>query len=322
VTVTVAASPSSVNENGGSNITYTFTRSSTTGSLDVNYSIGGTATSGTDYTIAASPVSFSPGSATATVTMTPTGDSTVESNETVVITVIAGTGYVPGSPAVATGTITNDDSSDPTIVNTSVANLPFGTTNKSASLGFTPTAGNHLVAHCIAAATFSVPTGWTRRANRIVDWETVVFTKVSDGTETTLDWTQNAARQARVVFIEVANAVNAPFVSSVVVQGDIVSQPTQTSGSVPNNSLFFYAMSRGGTEIGTSVSNITFTVTGDLTELADGRTGPGGADNEGVSSLVMSGRRTGGAGTLSWTATPAPGSPNIFMDAVLFYFAP
>ncbi|MFM6871197.1 MAG: cadherin domain-containing protein, partial [Dolichospermum sp.] len=49
--VTVAVAPASVTEDGSSNLVYTFTRTgSTTNTLTVNYTVGGTATLGTDYT--------------------------------------------------------------------------------------------------------------------------------------------------------------------------------------------------------------------------------------------------------------------------------
>jgi hypothetical protein len=54
-------------------------------------------------------VSFPVGSLTATVTVDPTADTTVEADETVSLTVTAGTGYTVGAPSSATGTITNDD---------------------------------------------------------------------------------------------------------------------------------------------------------------------------------------------------------------------
>ena len=53
------------------------------------------------------------------MTVDPTADNTVEPDETVILTVTAGTGYNVGAPSVATGTITNDDSS------VSVAVAPF-----------------------------------------------------------------------------------------------------------------------------------------------------------------------------------------------------
>nr|NCS59516.1 calx-beta domain protein [Microcystis aeruginosa G11-04] len=110
--ITLAVSPSSVTEDGTANLVYTFTRSGvTTNALTVNYTIGGTATNGTDYTSIPTSVTFAANSATATVTVDPTADTTVESDETVALTLATGTGYTVGTPDAATGTITNDDTS-------------------------------------------------------------------------------------------------------------------------------------------------------------------------------------------------------------------
>ncbi|TRU78082.1 MAG: hypothetical protein EWV47_02600 [Microcystis viridis Mv_BB_P_19951000_S68] len=110
-TITLAVSPSSVTEDGTTNLVYTFTRTGvTTNALTVNYTVGGTATNGTDYTSIPTSVTFAANSATATVIVDPTADTTVEPNETVILTVAAGTGYTVGTPNAATGTITDDDS--------------------------------------------------------------------------------------------------------------------------------------------------------------------------------------------------------------------
>jgi hypothetical protein len=84
--ITLAVSPSSVTEDGTANLVYTFTRSGvTTNPLTVNYTLGGTATLNTDYTRTGTnnTVTFAAGSSTATVTVDPTADTTVESDETV-----------------------------------------------------------------------------------------------------------------------------------------------------------------------------------------------------------------------------------------------
>jgi hypothetical protein len=122
--VTVSVSPSAVLENGPTNLVYTFSRTgSTTNPLTVNFSVGGTAAFSSDYSQSGA-ASFNPtsgtvtigaGNSTATVTLDPTSDSTVESDETALLTVTSGTGYNPGNPASASGTITNDDLAPPTM---------------------------------------------------------------------------------------------------------------------------------------------------------------------------------------------------------------
>jgi probable HAF family extracellular repeat protein len=116
--VTVVVSPSSVPEDGATNLTYTFSRTGFIANpLTVNFSVSETATFSTDYTqtgaatfsSSSGTVTFDAGSSTATVTLNPAVDSTVEADETVILTVTSGTGYNVGSPSAATGTITNDD---------------------------------------------------------------------------------------------------------------------------------------------------------------------------------------------------------------------
>ena len=119
--VSVAVSPASVSEDGATNLVYTFTRAGvTSGSLTVNFSVGGTATFGASpndytqtgaatFTTSSGTVTFGPGNSTATVTVNPEADTTVEPDETVDLTLTAGAGYNVGSPSSASGTITNDD---------------------------------------------------------------------------------------------------------------------------------------------------------------------------------------------------------------------
>ncbi len=124
--VTVAISPTSALEDSTQDLVYTFTRGGFTGSaLTVNFSVGGTATfvgTESDYTASADPgaftfgatsgtVSFAAGQTTRTVTINPTVDNTQEPNETVLLGVTGGTGYVVGASSTASGTILNDEGS-------------------------------------------------------------------------------------------------------------------------------------------------------------------------------------------------------------------
>ncbi|MGH9958505.1 MAG: Calx-beta domain-containing protein, partial [Pyrinomonadaceae bacterium] len=117
IVVSVAVSPGAVDEDGATNLVYTFTRNDSNGALTANISVGGTATFGDDYgqsgadsfTPPTGTVAFANGSLTTTVTVDPSSDSTVEPDETVILTVVAGAGYAVGAPSSAMGTITNDD---------------------------------------------------------------------------------------------------------------------------------------------------------------------------------------------------------------------
>ena len=110
--ITLAVAPTSVTEDGTTNLVYTFTRTGpTTSTLTVNYGITGTADA-TDYT-GATPgtgktITFAANSATATLTIDPTTDTLFENNETVALTLATGTGYTIGTTNTVIGTITGN----------------------------------------------------------------------------------------------------------------------------------------------------------------------------------------------------------------------
>ena len=109
--ISLAVSPASVAEDGTANLIYTFSRTGpTTSALTVNYTVGGTATLGTDYTgfpdtPATKTVSFAAGAATAIVTVDAEADTTVEWDETVALTLAEGAGYNIGTTASVSGII-------------------------------------------------------------------------------------------------------------------------------------------------------------------------------------------------------------------------
>jgi hypothetical protein len=111
--VTVAATDANAAEAGANPGTFTVSRTgSTAAALQVSFSVGGSATSGSDYTLnKTSPITIPAGSAGATVTVTPVDDAVSESGETVVLTLAAGAGYSLGASTNATVTITDNDAS-------------------------------------------------------------------------------------------------------------------------------------------------------------------------------------------------------------------
>jgi Ca2+-binding RTX toxin-like protein len=162
--VTLAVSPSSVTEDGTANLVYTFTRSGvTTNALTVNYTLGGTATLNTDYTRTGTTntVTFAAGSSTATVTVDPTADTTVEPNETVILTLASGTGYTVGTPNAATGTINNDDTSVTLAVSPSSV-TEDGTTNLVYTFTRSGVTTNALTVNYTLGGTATLNTDYTR----------------------------------------------------------------------------------------------------------------------------------------------------------------
>ncbi|MCA2506080.1 S8 family serine peptidase [Microcystis sp. M62BS1] len=127
--VTVSVSPASVQEDGTTNLVYTFTRTNLNLSspLTVNFGASGIANAApvgsdpADYnlltgsavtfdpTTKLGTVTFAPGATTATVEVDPIADTVQENSESVILTVNSGTGYIDGSPNTATGTIISEE---------------------------------------------------------------------------------------------------------------------------------------------------------------------------------------------------------------------
>ncbi len=158
--VSIAVSPASVAEDGATNLVYTVTRSLNLSSPTVvNITTSGTAASGTDYTGAAATVTIPAGATTATVTINPTADTTVEADETVTLTIAAGAGYTVGTPSSATGTILNDDLPTLTINDVTASEGNAGTTNFTFTVSLSSPAGAGGVTFDIATANGTASAG-------------------------------------------------------------------------------------------------------------------------------------------------------------------
>ena len=153
--VTIAVSPVSVQEDGATNLVYTFTRSSLglSSPLTVNFGVSGIANATpvgsdpADYSLlTGSGFTFNPTTKTGTVTFAanvntvqvvvdPIADSLAEiTSETAVLTVSSGTGYIGGSPNSATGTIVSEEAlpifsnTSPITIQDATASNPYPST--------------------------------------------------------------------------------------------------------------------------------------------------------------------------------------------------
>ncbi|MBL9134505.1 MAG: S8 family serine peptidase, partial [Verrucomicrobiales bacterium] len=115
-TVTVTASDATAAEPANLG-TLLFSRSAPlTSALTVQFTLSGTATSGADYQVASTNVTFPANSGTVSLTITPVDDALAEGPETVVVTLAPGTGYAIGSPSSATVTLNDNDPPTITVV--------------------------------------------------------------------------------------------------------------------------------------------------------------------------------------------------------------
>ncbi len=113
---TLVIGDASMNEgnSGTSTLNFTVTRSDLLGSFTVDFATSsGTATAGSDYAAASGTLTFTAGgSTTQNISVLLTGDTTIESNETLIVTlsnVVNTAGTATITDATGTGTITNDD---------------------------------------------------------------------------------------------------------------------------------------------------------------------------------------------------------------------
>ena len=96
---------------GTTALTFTVTRSQTTGAASVDFATtdGSATVAGNDYTAASGTLTFADTVATQTITVNVNGDTTFEGNETLTVTLSSPSAGTSIGQGTATGTITNDD---------------------------------------------------------------------------------------------------------------------------------------------------------------------------------------------------------------------
>ncbi|HYE99836.1 MAG TPA: galactose oxidase-like domain-containing protein, partial [Planctomycetota bacterium] len=108
--VTVTAADASAGESAANSAAFVVSRTGGTSTpLTVQYALGGSSTTGTDFASPPGFVVIPGGSASATVTITPTDDALVEGSESVTFTLTPLAHYAVGSPASASATIDDND---------------------------------------------------------------------------------------------------------------------------------------------------------------------------------------------------------------------
>lgn len=123
--ISLSVSPIRLNENTNTKFAFTFTRNGDiTLPLTVNFSVGGTATFETDYTQSGAAtfnntsgtIVFTENTPTSILFISSVGDSTAESDETVIITIQPGAGYAITTISPVICNILNDDSAPSNVV--------------------------------------------------------------------------------------------------------------------------------------------------------------------------------------------------------------
>lgn len=282
--VSLAVSPTSVSEDGSDNLVYTFTRSgATSGALTVKFSIRGTATKFTDYSQSGAAsfsttgtVIFASGASTATVTLDPVRDTTVEANETAILTITSGTGYTLGSPSAATGTIINDDATVKVAVSPASAaengtgNLIYTFTRAGA------TAGALDVSFSVGGtATFASDYTQSGASSFLASSAIVTFAPGATSAKVTLDPTGDSTPEANeTAVLTIVPGAGYTAVSPTSATGTITNDDTNISVSVSAASVaedgitnLVYTFTRTGNTSGSVTAN--FSVGGTATYSSD-----------------------------------------------------
>jgi hypothetical protein len=271
--ITLVAAPGLVSEDEPNNIIYTFTRTGpTTTSLSVSYTVGGTATLGTDYTgivptSATKTVSFAAGSSTATVTVDPTADVEIEPDETVALTLAAGSGYSIGTSAAVVGTILNDD-------------LPVITLAVSSSAGVSEDGTANLVYTFLRTG----PTTSALTVNYIVGGTASLGTDYSGITATP--------------------ATNSVSFAVGAVTANVTVDPTTDAEIEPDETIALTLAAGTGYSIGTTAAVVGTITNDDFPSTVTLALSPASVTEDGSTNLVYTFSRTGpttGALTVNYT---------------------
>jgi hypothetical protein len=239
--VSIAATDASGAEQGSDPIVFTVTRSGNAFTqIVVNLTWGGTATLGTDYTVTATggtlsanslQLTLAVGVTTATLTVTPVDDATVEPTETVIATVATGTGYTVGSPSSATGSITDNDV-DPVV--SVAATDASGAEQSSDTITFTITRSANL------GTSIAVNLTWTGTATFGTDYSV----SVSGGTLSANGLQLTLAAGASTAMLTVTPIDDTPVEPTETViltiatgTGYAVGSPSSATGSITDNDV-------------------------------------------------------------------------------------
>ena len=275
-------------DSGSVNLDFTVTLSAaSTSSLTVDYAqTGGTATSGTDYTaVTADTLTFAANETSKTITVSVTGDTTNEANETVIITLSNATAGAGISTAVGTGTITDNDTPGFSINSPSVTEGDSGSQNMTFTVTLSPVS--------YQATTVDYATTTTGTATVATDFTATNGTLSFAIGETSQTFTVSVAGDtndegaSETVVVQLSNATTGTNIATATGTGTImdndpkfsVDSPTVTEGDSGSVNLTFevtldsagisqytvdYASSDGSTNGATAGTDYT-AVSGTLT---------------------------------------------------------
>ncbi|WP_316801641.1 Calx-beta domain-containing protein [Pedobacter frigidisoli] len=316
-TVTVAATNDGAEPATAGLFTFTLSNVSTT-DTQVNFTVGGTATSGADYTAIGTSIIIPAGQTSVTLSVPVLDDNIAEGTETVVLTIAAATSNpsITASTIPATVNITDNDTIVATITagttgsengpvngtfTVTLSNPASTPTTLTFTLGGTATEGTD---YTTVTKTITIPAGSTTGTITIP----VLADALVEGTETIIATLTNSANPL-VTISNTPATINITDNTTAT-----VTVAATTNGAEPaTNGLFTFTMSNPST----TATQITFAVTGSATSGADyiafGTTVtiPAGATTATVTVPVLDDNIVEPTETVILTMTAATSNPSV-----------
>jgi hypothetical protein len=295
-TVTIVAADTTATEAGLTTGQFALTRTgATTAALTVNFTVGGTATAGSDYAALSGSVQIPSGAAAATVTVTPIDDLQVEADETVVATLSANAAYLVGPAASATVTIQSDDVPTVTIAATDAIATEAGPTTGQFTLTRTGATTAALTVNYTAGGAATAGSDYVALSGSVqiaagAATATVTVTPIDD-LLVEADETVLATLSANAAY-----TVGAAASATVAIQSDDVAPPTVTIA----------ATDATATEAGATTGQFTLTRTGATTAALTVFYTVAGTATAGSDYVALAGsvQVPAGAATATVTVTP------------------
>lgn len=266
--VTIAATDATATESTTATDkgTFTITRTgATTAALTVNLTTTGTATATADFTALPATVTIPINSTSTTVTVTPVDNTTAEPNETVILTVAAGTGYTPGTPSAATVTIIDDEQGVSIAATDATASEATTVTDTGTfTIMRTGITTNSLTVNLTTSGTASAGTDFTALPTTVV-----IAAGASSATVTATPLNDTAGEPNETIVLTVAAGtsytVSTPNAATMTLVDDdqrvtiaaTDATATETSGNTDKGT---FTITRTGTT--TAALTVNFTVTG------------------------------------------------------------
>ena len=288
-------------DSGSVNLVFTVTLSASSSSqLTVDYasSDGSTngATAGTDYTAVSGTLTFPAGTTSRTITVSVTGDTANELNETVVVTLSDATSGAGIATATGTGTITDNDTPNFSINSPSVVEGNSGSANLVFTVTLSPASATQVTVNYADAGTGTATSGTDYTA--LSASNTLTFTAGTTTQTITVSVTGDTSHEAdETVVITLSGAST----------GTNISTATGT-GTITNDDSGLAIDSPSVAEGDSGSVNLVFTVTLDPASASQvtvnyARTGGTATSGTDFTALAASTTLTFAAGETSKTIT-------------------